>query len=126
MNTSSTARILVVDDSKVSRNMAVGLIRLRRPDAEILEAGDGTQAIAMAGEHRPDLVIMDVNMPGITGIEAATTILQAHPDTPIVLLTANVQSATQAKAEAAGVMLYKKPVKGEVIDQILTHLTVSA
>jgi two-component system, chemotaxis family, chemotaxis protein CheY len=126
MTTRTTARILVVDDSKVSRNMAVGLIRLRRPEAEILEAGDGAQAIALAAEHLPDLVIMDVNMPGMTGIEAATFILQERPDATVVLLTANIQAATQAKAEAAGVILYKKPIKGEVIDQILSHLTVNA
>ncbi len=126
MSDSRAARILVVDDSKVSRNMAVGLIRVRRPDAELFEAGDGMQAIALAAEQQPDLVIMDVNMPGITGIEAATAILAQRPQTTIVLLTANVQAATQAKADAAGVLLFKKPIKGDVIDAILQHLTVPA
>ena len=118
--------ILIVDDSKVSRNMALGLIRLRRPDVVLLEAADGLQAIASAAEHQPDLILMDVNMPGMTGIEASIAILEQHPHATIALLTANVQAATQAKAEAIGVRMFKKPVKGDVIDAILQLLTVAA
>ncbi len=114
--------ILVVDDSKISRNIACGLIRNRRPEARLIEAGDGAEAIAQARVHGPALVVMDVNMPGLTGIEAAAQILGERPDTRIVLLTANVQAATQAKAQALGIGLFRKPIKGEVIDQILRLL----
>ena len=114
--------ILVVDDSRISRNIACGLIRNRRPEARLIEAGDGAEAIAQARVHEPALVLMDVNMPGITGIEAAAQILGELPGTRIVLLTANVQAATQAKAQALGIDLFSKPIKGEVIDQILQLL----
>jgi len=116
------ATILVVDDSKISRNIACGLIRNRCPAARLVEAGDGPEAIAQARVHAPTLVIMDVNMPGISGIEAAASILSEQPDTRIVLLTANVQAATLARAEALGVALFRKPIKGEVIDAILALL----
>ena len=126
MSNARPTHILVVDDSKVSRNMVVGLIRNRRRDAVLLEAGDGAEAIAQAGAHRPDLVVMDVNMPGMSGIEAAIQIRASDPHCVVVLLTANVQSATQAKADVAGVVLFKKPAKGEVIDAILQQLGVPA
>ena len=115
----SHATILVVDDSKISRNIACGLIRNRAPQARLIEAGDGREALAQALVHEPTLVIMDVNMPGISGIEAAAQIRAARPEALIVLLTANVQAATQAKADAIGVPLFRKPIKGEVIDSIL-------
>jgi CheY-like chemotaxis protein len=121
-DTPAPLSILVVDDSKISRNIACGLIRNRRPEARLIEAGDGAEAIAQARVHEPALVLMDVNMPGITGIEAAAQILGELPGTRIVLLTANVQAATQAKAQALGIELFRKPIKGEVIDQILQLL----
>lgn len=113
------ATILVVDDSKISRNITCGLIRNRRPEAVLVEAGDGREAIAQALVHEPALIIMDVNMPGITGIEAAAQIRPALPASRIALLTANVQAATQEKADAVGVPLFRKPVKGEVVDALL-------
>lgn len=118
----SHATILVVDDSKISRNIACGLIRNRCPAVRLVEAGDGAEAIAQARVHAPALVIMDVNMPGISGIEAAASIRAEQPEARIVLLTANVQAATLAKAEAIGVALFRKPIKGEVIDAILARL----
>lgn len=120
--TPTPATVLVVDDSRISRNIACGLIRNRRPELRLIEAGDGPEAIAQARVHEPALVILDVNMPGITGIEAAAQILGERPETRVALLTANVQSATLAKAEALGVPLMRKPVKGEVIDAILALL----
>lgn len=120
--TPTPATVLVVDDSRISRNIACGLIRNRRPELRLIEAGDGPEAIAQARVHEPELVILDVNMPGITGIEAAAQILGERPGTRIALLTANVQSATLAKAEALGIPLMRKPVKGEVIDAILALL----
>lgn len=120
--TPTPATVLVVDDSRISRNIACGLIRNRRPELRLIEAGDGPEAIAQARVHEPALVILDVNMPGITGIEAAAQILGERPETRIALLTANVQSATLAKAEALGIPLMRKPVKGEVIDAILALL----
>lgn len=120
--TPTPATVLVVDDSRISRNIACGLIRNRRPELRLIEAGDGPEAIAQARVHEPALVILDVNMPGITGIEAAAQILGERPETRVALLTANVQAATLAKAEALGIPLMRKPVKGEVIDAILALL----
>lgn len=119
MNPSHTPTFLVVDDSKVSRTMVVGLLRNRMPQARFLEAADGESAVALFGTDPAQVVVMDYNMPGIHGVEAAQRILALAPETAVVLLTANGQSAVQAKADAAGVLFMRKPIKAELADRIV-------
>lgn len=116
------ANILVVDDSKVSRTVVCGLIKNRVPQAHITEAGDGRTALSMALASLPDLVVLDINMPDMSGIEVAEQLRALAPQVRIALLTANVQDAMRNKAEALGVPIFKKPAKAEVIDQILALL----
>lgn len=115
-------RILVVDDSKVSRSVVIGLIRNRVPQAEFLEAGDGRAALDLALAQRPTLTVLDINMPEITGLDVAEQLRAQAPGLAIAILTANVQDATRARADALGVPLFRKPAKGEVIDDILKLL----
>jgi len=110
--------ILVVDDSKVSRGMAIGLLRNRVPGACFIEAGSGEEAVAQAAGKVLSLVVMDYNMPGINGVDAAQAILAQQPGLKVVLLTANGQSAVQGKADAAGLHFLRKPIKPELADQI--------
>ena len=123
---SQELNVLVVDDSKVSRNMVVGLLKNRLPNARFHEAADGEAAVALANTLSLSLIVMDFNMPGINGVEAADRILQQQPGVPTVLLTANAQSAVQAKADAIGIQMLKKPIKGELADQIAALVKVSA
>lgn len=106
----------------MSRTVVCGLIRNRRPQASITEAGDGHTALTMALASLPDLVILDINMPDMNGIEVAEQLRAQAPQVRIALLTANVQDAMRNKAEALGVPLLKKPAKAEIIDQILALL----
>lgn len=69
------------------------------------QAGDGEQAVALAIEHRPDLVIMDVKMPKLDGIEAAAQIARARI-APVVMLTAFSQRELVDRASEAGAMAY--------------------
>ena len=69
------------------------------------QAGDGEQAVAMATEHRPDLVVMDVKMPKLDGIEAAAQITRARI-APVVMLTAFSQRELVDRASEAGAMAY--------------------
>ena len=78
-------------------------------DWSIDEAGTGEEAIAHAAANTPYLILLDVNMPGIGGIEAASRLRQTHPQTHIVLLTANVQNSVQAAAEEMGLGFLPKP-----------------
>ena len=80
-------RVLLVDDHGVVRH---GLEKLPATDAGIEVvgmAGDGREAIALVGELRPDVVLMDLAMPGVDGIAATRAIHGAHPDVRVVVLT---------------------------------------
>ena len=85
MSASTTLRILIVDDQAVVRLGFAALLG-SQPDMEVLgAAGDGREAVRLAGELRPDLVVMDVRMPVMDGIEA-TRLLQQSPAPPQVLM----------------------------------------
>lgn len=64
-------KILVADDSDVMRSTLVAVFRLARPEAELLEASDGQDAISLAIAHQPDLIVMDGEMPKVNGYQAA-------------------------------------------------------
>ena len=79
---------------------------LERAGFEVVaEARDGREAVALAAEHRPDLAVMDVKMPGLDGIEAARQMLEQR-QIPIVMLTAFSEAALVGRAVDAGVFGY--------------------
>ncbi|MET4924768.1 response regulator transcription factor [Streptomyces sp. PSRA5] len=80
-------RILLADDHALVRR-GVRLILDGEPDLTVVaEAGDGAEAIEMAREHRPDLAILDIAMPRLTGLQAARELSRLLPDTRILILT---------------------------------------
>ena len=104
-------KILLVEDNELNRDMLSR--RLSRRGYEVEVAVDGAQGIEMARSVTPDLILMDVGLPGIDGLEA-TRRLKAEPGTraiPIVALTANAMAGDQEEALAAGCDEYDtKPV----------------
>ncbi|GAA1540526.1 response regulator transcription factor [Dactylosporangium maewongense] len=98
-----TVTVLIADDQDMVR-AALRAILDRRPDLEVVgEAADGERAVALAAELRPDVVLMDVRMPGLTGVEATRRILGAAVPSKILVLTTfdldeYVQSALRAGA----------------------------
>lgn len=82
-----TIRILIADDHDLFRDGLVSVLR-SQPDFEVVgEAGDGLEAFVMAQQLRPDIVLMDINMPGADGLAATQMIHQMMPDVQIVMLT---------------------------------------
>jgi DNA-binding response OmpR family regulator len=79
------ARVLVVDDDPTVREVVVTY--LRSHDHEVVEAGDGETALQLVGETPPDLVVLDLMLPGIDGIEVCRRLREAG-DTPVIMLTA--------------------------------------
>jgi DNA-binding NarL/FixJ family response regulator len=80
-------RVLLADDQSMLR-MGFRLILSAEAGIEVIgEAGDGATAVAMAAALRPDVVLMDVRMPGVDGIAATASILRARPETRVLILT---------------------------------------
>ena len=114
VQTEKRMRILLAEDHTVVREGIRDLLE-REPDMEVVgEAADGEQAVRMVGELTPDLVLMDIAMPGGGGVEATRRIREAHPDTAVLVLTAydNTELVVAVlEAGAAGYLL--KNVRGE-------------
>jgi DNA-binding NarL/FixJ family response regulator len=98
-------RLLVVDDHDMLREALVEL--LRQAGFEVVgEAADGADAVALAKELEPDVVLMDLRMPVLGGLDATRLIKHATPATQVVLLTAFESPALQQQAEEAGCFAY--------------------
>ena len=80
-------RILICDDHPVVRSGLRGMIQ-SQPDLEVVaDAADGTQAVALADRLRPDVVLMDLRMPGMDGVRATANIKSEHPEIHVLILT---------------------------------------
>jgi DNA-binding NarL/FixJ family response regulator len=106
-----TDRILVVDDHPLTRDALVGL--LQQHGFEIAgQAGSGEEAVEQAGTVQPDLVLLDLAMPGLTGLEVLPLLRQAVPRAEVVVLTASEDDASLLQAirgGAAGYLLKSEP-----------------
>jgi DNA-binding NarL/FixJ family response regulator len=81
-------RILLVDDHQVVRRGVAGLVRDARPEWEICgESSTGREAVAAAASLRPDIVVMDISMPDMNGLEATRAILKDNPGTEVLILS---------------------------------------
>lgn len=118
---SSIKKLLIVDDSKVSRMLIRTHILARHPEWIISEAACGEEAIALVDRELPDYCTMDINMPGISGTDAAEQILSQHPSVKIVIFTANIQETHQVRAHSLGTILVAKPVTEKSIALTLNH-----
>jgi DNA-binding NarL/FixJ family response regulator len=94
---SAPARVVVVDDSEDMRFLVRWTLERDDDFQVIAEAADGHEAIAAVREHRPDLVLLDISMPGMTGLEALPVIRAESPETVVVMLSTLV--AADARAE---------------------------
>ena len=99
-------RIIVADDHPVVRGGLVALLRTI-PSLDVVgEAADGETAVRLTHEHRPDVVLMDVRMPGMDGVEATRQIREKTPESRVLILTMYDDDATVFTAMKAGAQGY--------------------
>ena len=115
-------RILIVDDSNLIRRRVT--IALEKLGCELLEACDGKEACRLATQYRPDLILMDINMPEMDGLEA-TRRIRTEPTlqhTVVIAMTANGQRSDVAEAMAVGMNDYiVKPFQNDLLlDRVTT------
>ena len=120
-------KILVVDDSSVQRKMIIQIIRKAGFQNEMLEAGDGLEAIGVLGENFQDIgiVLCDWNMPNMTGLELLKTV-RSDPKfkhLPFLMVTAEAEKENIIEAVKCGVSNYVvKPFTGVTLQEKITKI----
>ena len=120
---SDSIRVLIADDQRVVREgltMVLGLLH----NVEVVgTASDGDEAVALAGELRPDVVLMDLRMPRCDGVEATRILRERHPETKVVVLTTYADDRSVLDALRAGARGYlTKDAGGAEIRQALQRV----
>ena len=101
-----TVKILLADDHTVVRK-GLRLILERQPSFDVIgEAADGREIVELAAAKMPDVVVMDIGMPGLNGIESARRIIANHPETAVVILSMHADEGYVIRALKAGVKAY--------------------
>jgi len=115
-----TVRVLVADDQPPFRGAARAVLAAT-PDFELVgEASSGEEAVALVGALRPDVVLMDIKMDGLGGIEATRSIAGAYPETMTVLLSTYREEDLPAQAHDCGAAAYlhKSNLDGEALRRL--------
>lgn len=108
--------VLVVDDTAVDRRLAGGLLEAA-PNLQVCYAQNGQEALLQIGNELPDLVVTDLQMPDLDGLQLVNAISQRYPDVPVVLMTAHGSEVIAAQALAGGASCYVP--KTELADSLL-------
>jgi len=117
---SQLIRVLAADDHPLLRKGIAALVNAESDMKLVAEAANGVEAIQQFRQHRPDLTLMDLQMPGMSGIDATIAIRQEFPEARIVVLTTytgDMQVVRALKAGARGYLL-KANVNEELLDTI--------
>ncbi|MCS7130270.1 MAG: response regulator [Archaeoglobaceae archaeon] len=108
-------RILVVDDDESIRE----IVRIMLKDFEVIEASNGLEGIKLYEKIKPDIVLMDINMPIMDGVEATKQILNEDPNAIIIGLTAFARSRGKELLEAGAKGIIEKPFTRKSIKELI-------
>lgn len=112
-------KVLIVDDSKFIVSEIKDIVT--RLGYEVVGvAGTGEEGIKLFSELKPDIVTLDIIMPGIDGVETAQEMLKLNPATPIIMMSSLCDDETLEEIKAAGVNYWSvKPIDGPALEKIL-------
>ena len=114
---SGPIQVLTVDDHPLLRKGIVGLVNAESDMKVVAEASTGVEATKQFKQHRPDITLMDLQLPDMSGIEAMISIRQEFPEARIIVLTTYAGDAQVVRALKAGARGYL--LKAEVNDELL-------
>jgi two-component system chemotaxis response regulator CheY len=115
------AKILVVDDSSLARRMT--RLALEEMGHTVEEAADGAQALERYFLNRHDLVILDMVMNGMYGLEVLAKMRELNPEVRVLVATADIQESTQQQTRAAGAAAFiNKPLNRKVLAETVTRI----
>jgi DNA-binding NarL/FixJ family response regulator len=118
----TTIRILIADDHEVVRIGLASLLEAQEGFTVVAQAESGAEAVRLARRFRPDVVVMDIRMPGGSGVEACRTITTEMEDIPVIMLTSHADSDALFDAIDAGASGYvlKRVGSGDLIEAVRT------
>ena len=107
-------KLLTIDDSKTIRLILQRAFKAF--DCILIEAANGEEGLKAAAEHKPDLIILDITMPHMDGIQMLTLLREKGDNTPVIMLTAEASADNVQKAGHLGIRDYiAKPFQGEAL-----------
>ena len=116
-------RVVLADDETLLRTALASLLDLSGRIEVVAQAADGATAVALAEQHAPDVVQLDLEMPGLDGIDAATAILARRPEQAVVLLTRHGRPGVLRRALGAGVRGFLlKSVDPDELVRVVEHV----
>lgn len=119
------ASLLIIDGHQPSLDLLSGA--LAQPELEILTASELSEGLDLFCDRHPDIVLADVGMPSMTGVDLLERIMEIHPATDVVFMTAHYSAETAAKAVKNGASDYlRKPVPIEIVQERITKLLLAA
>jgi DNA-binding NarL/FixJ family response regulator len=121
---SAELRLVLADDHDMFRTALRHLLEENGPVRVVGEAATGEGAVAMVLEHAPDVVVMDLSMPGLGGVEATREIVSTSPHTSVVVLTVSEEASDVVDAIVAGACGYL--LKSASIDELLHGIRAAA
>ena len=114
-------RILIADDSKMIRMMLRDIIEEVAAFAEIAEAADGAEALELLGEDAFDLVITDLYMPNVTGLQVIREMRESHPQTPVgVISSETARDQIDELKESGAAFVIHKPFQVDDVAEVLS------
>lgn len=118
-------RVVVVDDQAEHRDIVTRILERSGRFEVVAEAGDGCAAVGLAERERPDLVLLDLSMPNMGGLEALPRILATSPTTKVVLLSGHVPRTKAGAPMGAAAFLGKGMSPSQLLDELLTVMGAS-
>jgi CheY-like chemotaxis protein len=119
------ARVLVVDDSEVFQQVGASLVAAAQALRLVGVAASGEEGLELLPELKPDLVLLDVQMPGLGGLETARIIGRERPDTVVILVSADPGSVADAPSTGAAAFVSKSDLSPRTLDELWRKHMVS-
>jgi CheY-like chemotaxis protein len=110
--------ILIADDNEHVRRMLAEYVRLTK-ESEVLEAANGIEALRIVKDQRPDVVLLDLTMPGLGAYETIRQMRTFDPHLRIIVITGDGSEETEREVEDLGVELLVKPIGLQALDALL-------